>query len=109
MNLDNCIYKSSDEKSMLRIKEDLCSQQMDLTIFILHSGYTGGEARGSWTITNPGGMTTGRPCAAFQVFLPITATTHWFSFSNTRQEPGMLFISIPPHQGNEWVLLILSV
>lgn len=37
---------------------------------------------------------------------PKAAATHWLSFSNTRQESEKLFLSVPPHQGDEWVLLI---
>lgn len=35
--------------------------------------------------------------------------SHWLCFPNTRKESGMLFMSVPPHQGDEWVLLISCV
>ncbi len=94
---------------ILNTKEAQCTQQMGHIAFIICSGYTVGEARVSWVI-NSGGMRTMCPCVSvFSSSLQIAATTHWLSFSNTRQESGMLFISVPPHQGDEWVLLILWV
>lgn len=45
-------------------------------------------------------------CFFFYFSLPKAAATHWLPFPNTRKESGMLFMSVPPHQGDEWVLLI---
>lgn len=45
----------------------------------------------------------------FRSVLQTLLRTRWFCFPNTLKESGMLFMSVPPHQGDEWVLLISCV
>lgn len=45
----------------------------------------------------------------FRSVLQTQLRSHWLCFPNTRKESGMLFMSVPPHQGDEWVLLISCV